>query len=61
MAKSRTSVRRGVRRKALLVGINQYPDNPLKGCVNDALMVGNMLIDHYGFVPGADMRLNRSS
>lgn len=57
MARSRTAARRGIRRKALLVGINQYPCQPLKGCVNDALMVGNWLIDHFGFTPGADMRL----
>ncbi len=44
-------------RKALLVGINQYPTSPLRGCVNDALMMGSILIENFGFTPGADMRL----
>lgn len=60
MAAKRTSrqrARRGPRKRALLVGINQYPNAPLKGCVNDALMMGHVLTDHFGFLPGAEMRL----
>ncbi len=57
MTRLTTTHRRESRKRALLVGINQYPTAPLKGCVNDALMVGNMLITHFGFLPGPDMRL----
>lgn len=57
MTRSTTTQQRGPRKRALLVGINQYPTAPLKGCVNDVLMMGNILITHFGFTPGADMRL----
>jgi hypothetical protein len=30
-------------RKALLVGINNYPTSPLTGCVNDANSIANVL------------------
>ncbi|MDD2245408.1 MAG: caspase family protein [Dysgonamonadaceae bacterium] len=30
-------------RKALIVGFNNYPDYPLKGCVNDALKIASVL------------------
>lgn len=30
-------------RKALIVGINDYPEKPLKGCINDAEAVANIL------------------
>lgn len=38
-------------RRAVLVGINQYPDpkNNLQGCVNDALMMGKLLTENFGF------------
>lgn len=36
-------------RKALIVGINSYPTAPLRGCVNDAYMVSDMLTKHFGF------------
>jgi len=38
-------------RKALLVGINRYPDpeNRLNGCVNDVRQVRALLQQHYGF------------
>jgi hypothetical protein len=38
-------------KKALLVGINRYPDprNNLKGCVNDALLMSKVLREQYGF------------
>lgn len=36
-------------RKAILVGINNYPDAPLYGCVNDATSFGSLLQARYGF------------
>jgi uncharacterized caspase-like protein len=33
-------------RKALVVGINDYPSSPLNGCVNDANAVGTILESH---------------
>lgn len=36
-------------RKALLCGINAYIDQPLNGCVNDALNLQKLLQDHCGF------------
>jgi hypothetical protein len=30
-------------RRALIIGINEYPDAPLTGCVNDAIAVGDLL------------------
>ena len=30
-------------RKALIVGINEYPGRPLRGCVNDANMIADLL------------------
>ncbi len=38
-------------RRALLVGINQYPDprNNLNGCVNDVLMMAKVLTEHFQF------------
>ncbi|MFH3480693.1 caspase family protein [Xanthobacter variabilis] len=30
-------------KRALVVGIDAYPDNPLTGCVNDALAMGDLL------------------
>lgn len=30
-------------KKALIVGIDNYPRTPLKGCVNDAIAIGNVL------------------
>ncbi len=40
-------------RRALLVGINQYPDpaNNLKGCVNDVLLMGKTITENFGFNP----------
>ena len=42
--------------RALLVGINDYPDAPLNGCVNDVQDMANMLVDRAGFAH-ADVRL----
>lgn len=33
-------------RKALIVGINDYPQYPLNGCINDAQSMGEMLSKH---------------
>lgn len=35
--------------RALLVGINAYPGCPLSGCVNDILMVADLLVSKYKF------------
>jgi hypothetical protein len=45
-------------RKALLVGINRYPDpaNELRGCVNDVLLMRETLERHYGFADPARVR-----
>ncbi len=59
-AKSFTSIARGLQRvvatptrRALLVGINEYPDprNKLEGCVNDAFLISSVL-QECGFEAG---------
>jgi hypothetical protein len=35
--------------KALVVGINAYPKSPLRGCVNDAMDMGEVLVSRYRF------------
>jgi hypothetical protein len=57
MAKPKVARNTTSQKRALLVGINQYPGAPLKGCVNDAIMMGKILIEHFGFTPGGNMRL----
>jgi len=46
-------------RKALLVGINRYPDpgNELKGCVNDVRRMAETLKSRYGFPGDGNMRI----
>ncbi|MGB7631572.1 MAG: caspase family protein [Candidatus Deferrimicrobium sp.] len=46
-------------KKALLVGINRYPDprNELKGCVNDVRQVEETLKTRYGFPGDGNMRI----
>jgi hypothetical protein len=39
-------------RKALLVGINEYADAPLRGCVNDVQQMQAVLQRYYGFAAG---------
>ncbi|MFY7804613.1 MAG: caspase family protein, partial [Limnoraphis robusta] len=39
------------RKLALLVGINQYQKDPLKGCVNDVIMQQMLLTHRFGFNP----------
>jgi len=41
--------------KALLVGINKYPDAPLKGCINDITDMADLIRTKYGFTE-ADVR-----
>jgi metacaspase-1 len=36
-------------RKALLVGINAYPNAPLRGCINDVQQIKGLLKQYYGF------------
>jgi len=43
-------------RKALLVGINAYPQSPLFGCVNDVVKMAEHLQRNEGFAPG-DIRI----
>jgi metacaspase-1 len=46
-------------KKALLVGINRYPDpgNELKGCVNDVHQMAETLKSRFGFPGDGNMRL----
>lgn len=36
-------------KKALLVGINKYPSAPLRGCINDVLVIFKILTAKFGF------------
>jgi hypothetical protein len=38
-------------KKALLIGINDYPGVPLRGCVNDVMQMKEVLLDLFGFTP----------
>jgi hypothetical protein len=40
-----------MKKRALLVGINKYPQAPLAGCVNDVCAMERLLIEQYGFAP----------
>jgi metacaspase-1 len=42
--------------RALLVGINEYPGAPLRGCVNDVVGMADLLVGRFGFAH-ADIRL----
>lgn len=44
-------------RKALLVGINEYPRGPLHGCVNDAKAVADLLEYHEEGIKNFDVEL----
>ena len=48
-------------RKALVVGINNYPTGPLKGCVNDANAIAGILSTHSDGSPNFSVRLLTSS
>jgi len=49
-------------RKALLVGINDYPgtQNDLQGCVNDTTNVYDVLVKYFGFAPADIVLLTNS-
>lgn len=38
-----------MKQKALLVGINQYPSAPLRGCVNDVMLINDIIRNQFGF------------
>jgi len=44
-------------RKALIVGINDYPTSPLKGCVKDAQRIKNAIEKNYDGSPNFDCRI----
>ncbi len=44
-------------RKALIVGINDYPDSPLYGCIEDAIKMETMLEKHADGSPNFSIKL----
>jgi hypothetical protein len=44
-------------RKALVVGINDYPKSPLRGCVNDASAIANVFATHGDGAPNFEIKL----
>jgi hypothetical protein len=46
-------------KKALLVGLNRYPDpeNTLRGCINDVRQVSDLLYTRFGFATDGSIRL----
>ena len=44
-------------RKALVVGINDYPNAPLRGCVNDANAIANVFGTHGDGSPNFEIEL----
>jgi hypothetical protein len=44
-------------KKALVVGINDYPDSKLRGCINDASGLGTILKTHGNGSPNFDVRI----
>lgn len=44
-------------KKALIVGINDYPNSPLQGCVNDAVAVANILAKNGDGSPNFSVQL----
>jgi hypothetical protein len=48
-------------RKALVIGVNEYPQCPLKGCENDALRISALLRNHYNGDPNFDCETHLSS
>jgi hypothetical protein len=48
-------------RRALLVGVDHYPQSPLAGCVNDANRMQGLLRRHHDGSPNFDCRLMVSS
>ena len=48
-------------RKALVIGVNDYPSSPLKACVNDALAMSNVLETHGDGSPNFEIKLMTSA
>ncbi|GJL75962.1 caspase family protein [Nitrosomonas sp.] len=48
-------------RKALIVGIDDYPFSPLEGCVSDAVQLGKLLKSHYDGKPNFEIKMLLSS
>ncbi len=44
-------------RKALVIGINNYPTAPLRGCINDASAFGGIIETNGNGSPNFDVRL----
>lgn len=44
-------------RKALIIGINDYPNAPLRGCINDASAFGGIIETNGDGAPNFDVRL----
>src|ERR1700722_6272031 len=44
-------------RKALVVGINDYPNAPLRGCINDAIAISSVLGTHGDGSPNFGIKL----
>lgn len=44
-------------RKALIVGLNNYPNSPLYGCIEDAIKMGTMLEKHGDGSPNFSIKL----
>jgi hypothetical protein len=44
-------------KKALLVGINNYPSSPLRGCINDAAALKSILETHGNGDPNFAIRI----
>lgn len=47
-------------KKALIVGINDYPNSPLNGCVNDANAIGTILESHGDGSPNFGVKIMTS-
>jgi len=47
-------------KKALIVGINDYPNSPLNGCVNDANAIGTILESHGDGSPNFGVKMMTS-
>lgn len=47
-------------KKALIVGINDYPNSPLNGCVNDANAIGTILGSHGNGSPNFGVKMMTS-
>lgn len=47
-------------KKALIVGINDYPSSPLNGCVNDANAIGTILASHGDGSPNFGVKIMTS-